>query len=230
MPLRKADAWALERELARVVGDPERRYRAAMIRHHRLIDAAPQPGDAEIWRDLFPQGYAAYVDPAARALGVDPALIYAFIRKESAFDRDAVSPAHAVGLMQLLPRTARGIQSLRNDASAPTPDLFDPGTNVELGSWYVHALQTRFGGQLPLVAAAYNAGPTSLLGWFRGRKSAEVDVFVETIPFKETREYVKRMVEARVAYAMVWEALDVDRAAAVLPLSLDLTVRPGVDF
>lgn len=230
VPLRKADAWALERALARAVGDPERRYRAAMIRHHRLIDAAPQPGDADIWRDLFPQGYAAYVDPAARGLGVPPALIYAFIRKESAFDRDAVSPAHAVGLMQLLPRTARGIQSARSDASAPTPDLFDPGTNVELGTWYVFALQARFGGQLPLVAAAYNAGPTSLLGWFRGRASAEADVFVETIPFKETREYVKRMVEARVAYAMVWDGLDLDEAAAVLPLTLDLAVRPGVDF
>lgn len=228
--LRRAGAWPLEATLAREIGDSERLYRATMIRHRELLRRPPQAADATLWRGLFPRGHADVVEPAAQAEKVPPELVYSFIRKESAFDVDALSPAHAIGLMQLLPRTAERIRERRGEGGAPAGDLFDPAFNVALGTWYVAALGHRFGDQLPLVSAAYNAGPTSVLSWFRAQPQADTDVFVDTIPFRETRDYVKRMAETLVAYRMVYLGLDLDRAVEVLPVRLDLAVRPGVDF
>ncbi len=228
--LRRADAWDAEAALAAEVGDPERVYRATAIRHRDTLRGPPGAEHAEIWRRAHPRAWIPLVEQAARGTDVEPPLVWSFIRKESAFDPDAVSPAHAVGLMQLLPRTARAILDARGQSARPLPDLFEPAANIDLGTWYIDALQQRFGGQLPLVAAAYNAGPSSLVGWFRGRRVAPVDLFVDTIPFRETREYVKLLVATRVLYGLVHGGEDLDAAAADLPVELDLTVRPGVDF
>ncbi len=227
--LRARDQWDAEARLAREIGDWERCYRATAVKHHARFRQVPVQGEGWFWRNAWPRGFRAPVETWAAKHAVEPGLVWTFIRKESAFAPRAVSRAHAVGLMQLLPRTANAIRAAQGRPEASV-DLFDPAVNVELGAWYVAALQKRFGGQLPLVAAAYNAGPRSLLGWFGGRASAEVDVFVETIPFKETREYVKRVVETRVTYAWVHEGEDLDRAAARLPTRLDLVVSDGVDF
>lgn len=228
--LRKADAWDAEAALAAVVDDPERVYRATVTRHRLVVQAPPRAEDADIWRRAHPRPWADAVTAATRGTAIDPPLVWSFIRKESAFDPDAVSPAHAVGLMQLLPRTARAIQDTRDRASQPVPDLFIPAHNIELGTAYLDALRARFGGQLPLIAAAYNAGPTSVISWFGARDRIETDLFVDLIPFRETRDYVKRLVATRVAYGFVYDGRDLDAAATVLPVALDLTRRPGVDF
>jgi soluble lytic murein transglycosylase len=228
--LRKADAWDAEAALAAVVDDPERVYRATVTRHRLVVQAPPQVADADIWRRAHPRAWTEAVEAAVKGTPIDPPLVWSFIRKESAFDPDAVSPAHAVGLMQLLPRTARAILDARGQADQPLPDLFVPATNIDLGAWYLDALRARFGGQLPLIAAAYNAGPTSVLSWFGGRDRVETDLFVDMIPFRETREYVKRLVAHRVGYGFVHGGRDLDAASTVLPVSLDLTRRPGVEF
>ncbi len=229
-PLRRVDGWDAEAALAAEVGDPERVYRSTAIRHRDVLRAAPAPEHAHIWHRAYPRAWVSIAEAAVRGTGIDAALVYSFIRKESAFDPDAVSPAHAVGLMQLLPRTARSILDARGQRERPLPDLFEPAANIDLGAWYIDALARRFGGQLPLIAAAYNAGPRSLISWFGGRRSVPVDRFVDTIPFRETREYVKLLVATRVLYALSHEGRDLDAAAAVLPVELDLTLRPGVDF
>ena len=93
------------------------------------------------------------------------------------------------------------------------------------------ALASRFRGQIPLVTAAYNAGPESVMGWFRGRHRVETDLFVDTMPFRETRGYVKRMVETLVIYRLVHDGKDLETAVGdVLSLGLDLSVEPGVSF
>ncbi|MCA9540256.1 MAG: transglycosylase SLT domain-containing protein, partial [Myxococcales bacterium] len=228
--LRSTDGWALEATLAAQIGDAERQMRGTLTRHHALFVDPPRAEDAPIWRAAWPRGHADAVNTAAGRFGVAPSLVFAFIRKESAFAPEAISPAHAVGLMQLLPRTARAIQEARGLGDQPAPDLFEPARNIELGTWYVAALQHRFGGALPLVAAAYNAGPSAVRQWAAGRARVATDLFVDTIPFRETRQYVKRMVETQVLYEMVHGGRDLNTAAEVLPVELDLTIAPGVDF
>ena len=226
--LRRRGAWALETTLAAEVGDYERLYRATVIRHRQRWAGAVDRDDARWWRAAWPLAHPETVGRHATAHGVAPELVQAFMRKESAFDVDAVSPAHAVGLMQLLPRTAaRIVDQLGREG--PAPDLFEPAVNIELGTWYVAALQKRFKAQLPLVAAAYNAGPRAVVDWARGAPT-ETDLFVERIPFRETREYVKRMVETQTAYRWIHGRMTLAEAAEVLPVTLDLEVRPGVEF
>jgi soluble lytic murein transglycosylase len=228
--LRKAKAWAQLRDLARAAGDYRRLAAVTEGRHDDLLRGIPGAGDAKVWRDAYPAPWSDAVGHAAKAAGVPPSLVTAFIRQESAFDPDVVSNAHAVGLMQLLPKTALRIVGELGRPAAPPPDLFRPEVNVELGAWYVGALSKRFGGQVPLVAAAYNAGPTSVAGWFRGRPTAPTDEFVESIPFKETRRYVRHLLRHFVTYRITRERARADVALEALPLELDLTVRPGVDF
>ncbi len=231
--LRAAGLWALQADLARTAEDFGRLYRGAQARHRTALDAPPRAADAAIWRDAYPLGWRAPLTEAATAAagdGLRPSHLAAFILKESAFDPDAVSPAHAMGLMQLMDYTARNILADRGEEDRPVPDLFEPAENIALGGWYLAALSRRFGGQLPLIAAAYNAGPPSVSSWFRGRRTAETDLFVENIPFRETRDYVKKLVSLHMIFQLVHEGVALDDAVATLPLALDLTVRPGVDY
>jgi soluble lytic murein transglycosylase len=227
--LRKSDDWPFLADLARTAEDYGRLYRGAHARHRLIFDRPPRAADAAVWRDAYPLGWRGALERSAPE-GLRPTHLAAFIFKESGFDPDAVSPAHAVGLMQLMDYTARNILAARGEEDRPVPDLFEPAENIALGGWYLGALARRFGGQLPLVAAAYNAGPPSVLSWFRGRASVPADLFVENIPFRETRDYVKKLIELHVIFQLVHEGRTLEAAASSLPETLDLTVREGVNF
>jgi soluble lytic murein transglycosylase len=115
------------------------------------------------------------------------------MRRESAFRPGVSSAADARGLMQLIPPTAEQIARRLGDA-VPAPDaLYGPEMNIRFGTWYLSQLQARFG-HPALTAAAYNAGPTAVLGWLKESGSLPLDMFVELIPYKETRGYVKQVV------------------------------------
>lgn len=142
---------------------------------------------------LYPRAFQKAVEDAAKAHGVDPFLVWAIMRRESAFRPEVSSPADARGLMQLIPPTAAQIGAELKQP-LPSPDaLYAPGVNVNYGAWYLAALVKRFA-HPTLVAAAYNAGPNPALRWASDRGDLDLDLFVETIPFKETRGYVKQVV------------------------------------
>ena len=142
---------------------------------------------------LYPRPYVSHVDETARMQGVHPSLLYAIMRRESAFQPDRLSAARARGLMQLMARTASAIaRELQRDP--PEPDeLYRPELNLDLSAWYVGQLAKRFV-HPALIAAAYNAGPAVTLKWTSELGSMPVDLFVESMPFKETRAYVKQVV------------------------------------
>lgn len=154
------------------------------------------------WDDLalrFPLLHRDIVRDQARSTGLDEAWIYAILRQESAFNPTAVSPAGAMGLMQLMPATARQVA---NTLGLPRPsrnDLYDPGLNITLGSAYLARMQGRYGGSAVLAAAAYNAGPGNVDKW-RPEYRIDADIWVATIPFRETRGYVRRVLAYRVIY------------------------------
>ncbi|MBP7609313.1 MAG: lytic transglycosylase domain-containing protein [Steroidobacteraceae bacterium] len=141
---------------------------------------------------LYPRPFDAEVRSASRRTGLPKELIYAIIRQESLFRADAASSAGAIGLMQLLPETAR-LTARRAGLPEPTrSQLTKPTVNIPLGSEFLASLVQRFEGETALAAAGYNAGPNAARRW-RPAAPMDLDVWVENIPFNETRAYVQRV-------------------------------------
>lgn len=140
---------------------------------------------------LYPRGFWPWVDRYVKETPLDPYLVTALIREESAFSPMAVSRAGARGLMQLMPRTAARVAE---EIDLPNPvDLNAPGHNIALGTRYLTGLHEQFGGNLILTLAAYNAGPHAVRRWLTDAPIRDLETFVEEIPYRETREYVKRV-------------------------------------
>ena len=141
---------------------------------------------------LYPRPFDADVRSASRRTGLPEELIYAIIRQESLFRPDAASSAGAIGLMQLLPETAR-VTARRAGLPVPTrAQLIIPAVNIPLGSEFLASLVQRFDGETALAAAGYNAGPNAARRWLPA-DPMDLDVWVENIPFNETRAYVQRV-------------------------------------
>lgn len=145
------------------------------------------------------------IPPSARVANVDNAAIYAIARQESRFDREAVSRTGARGLMQLMPGTAKEVASKVGLAYSASRLTADPKYNVLLGSTYLETQLKRYNGSLVLAAAAYNAGPGNVNKWldtFGDPRSTSIDpvVWIEMIPFTETRKYVQRVMGNYLVY------------------------------
>lgn len=160
--------------------------------HLQAIAAAARLGLFNDYELLYPRPFDAEVRRGVELTGLPTALIYAIIRQESLYRADAASSANALGLMQLLPATA---QATARRAGLPPPtraSLLQPAVNVPLGSSFLRYLLDRADGQWPLAVAGYNAGPVAARRWLAATP-VETDVWVENIPFNETRAYVQRV-------------------------------------
>lgn len=158
---------------------------------------------AEHWDDLnlrFPLAYRDDVVNQARAGALDPAWVYAVIRQESGFRPDARSPVGALGLMQIMPATGRQIAAELRDASAEDPPLLQPEINIRYGVYYLRRMLERLQNNAVLATAAYNAGPNKVAQWLPARAAVPADVWAETIPYRETRAYVQRVMEYAAIY------------------------------
>jgi soluble lytic murein transglycosylase len=160
--------------------------------------------DAQLWNELqirFPIVNSANVKNAARETSLNEHYIFAVTRQESAFKADAKSPSGALGLMQLLPSTAKSVAK-KSGLSFKETDLFQPEKNITLGSRYLSQLLGTFDGNRILATAAYNAGPTRVKKWLNKEDSQKLpyDVWIETIPYKETRNYVQNIMAFSVIY------------------------------
>jgi len=160
--------------------------------HLQAIAAAARLGLFNDYELLYPRPFDAEVRRGAEMTGLPQSLIYAVIRQESLYRADAASSANALGLMQLLPSTAK-TTARRAGLPAPSPaSLLQPSVNVPLGSSFLNYLLHRADGQWPLAIAGYNAGPAAARRWL-APSPVETDVWVENIPFNETRAYVQRV-------------------------------------
>jgi soluble lytic murein transglycosylase len=168
--------------------------------YDRSINTADRTRQRHDFSLRYPTPYQSEIDEAAKTNGLDPALLYGLVRQESRFVADIVSAAGAVGLMQLLPPTARWVAKQTGHGDLRSLKLDDPALNVELGSYYLRYVMDRFGGLPALAAAAYNAGPGRADSWRAA--SLEGAIYVETIPFSETRDYTKKVL----ANAMFYQA------------------------
>jgi soluble lytic murein transglycosylase len=158
-------------------------------------------GDALRLYDLrFPLASQDGVVPQAEQAGIYPAWAYGILRAESAWASDARSGADARGLMQLLPGTAALVARRHGLDWGGDDTLYDPTVNIALGTRYLAELAARYNGSPWLASAAYNAGPNRVDQWLGVRGTLAPDLFVATIPFKETREYVARVMAFSLIY------------------------------
>lgn len=150
---------------------------------------------------LYPLAFWPRVTSAAADHGIDPFLLLSLIREESRFDPEALSPAGAVGLMQLMPQTAKvTARSLQVSVDGPQ-SLTDADLNIKLGSQYLSVLLRQFD-SVPPALAAYNAGAQRVEKWLSEYDYESYDEFIEDIPFEETRNYVKRIVSTYYRYRL----------------------------
>jgi soluble lytic murein transglycosylase len=182
--------------------------------------------DPEAIALLYPRAHQTIVEQESRLRSIDPFLVWAIMRRESNFRTDAISVANARGLMQVFPATALQI-SKKLDVVAPEPDqLHSAGVNVRFACWYLAQLVSRFG-HPALVAAAYNAGPAPVLKWLKARNSLPLDLFVERIPYRETRGYVKQVLADYFTYHALYGEL---ARAPSLEITLPAAGEDGIAF
>ncbi len=195
------------REWARALQDADpatQRVAADMANRRGWYDRAVftmSSGDALRLYDLrFPLASQDGLVPQAGQAGIEPAWAYGILRAESAWMSDARSRADARGLMQLVPATAALVAKRNGLDWGGSHTLYDPATNIALGTRYLAQMAARFNGSPWLASAAYNAGPNKVEQWLATRGTLAPDLFVATIPYRETREYVARVMAFSVIY------------------------------
>jgi soluble lytic murein transglycosylase len=174
------------------LGRARRRYQVAQTLPSSLLASAPAPRTRWAWECAYPSPYSDTVRSIEESEKLPGGLLWAVMRQESAFDPDALSPAHAVGLMQLMPDTAAPIAEElglgKDDAR-----LTSPPYALRIAGHFLHKLLARFHGSVPLAVAAYNAGAEPIERWLSRSAGMQIDTFAERIPYKETRDYVARV-------------------------------------
>lgn len=148
-----------------------------------------------IMKKVYPKSYSEYVDKYAQEYNVDELLIYAVIKAESNFDKNVVSNSNAKGLMQLMDSTADEVASNIITNQTFEPDmLFDAETNIKIGTKYLSELLSKYNGNYCLAVAAYNAGIGTVDKWIAEGIIKSDGSDVENIPYKETNNYVRKII------------------------------------
>ncbi len=169
--------------------------------YDRSINSADRTQRRHDFALRYQTPYQGEIGSAARDAQLDEAWVFGLARQESRFIADIVSSAGAVGLMQLMPPTAKWVARQTGRSDFRTLQLEDPGVNAQFGTYYLRYVLDRLDGLPVLATAAYNAGPGRAQAW-RGSGPIEGAIYAETIPFNETRDYVKKVL----ANAMYYQA------------------------
>jgi soluble lytic murein transglycosylase len=178
---------------------------AAKLRYRRdryFPDGSP--GSLAPLARQFPREYVNMVRAEARRQHVAPQLAIGLVRQESGFNPLAASSVGALGLMQLMPATAKELLRENDRRAHPTTaQILDPQTNLRLGVRYLGRLLRGFSGRTEMALAAYNAGPGAVTRWRQARGDLPAEIFVEEIPYKETNQYVRRVLGWRRAIELI---------------------------
>ena len=200
-------SWALRewKDALSRFSDAQRRIAVEVALDNGWFDRAVfglgrQPEEQRLYELRFPLHHADTIRREAARNGLDPAWVAAEIRAESVFDPNARSPANALGLMQVLPST--GAEEARR-LGLPwrgADSLYDPDTNIAIGTAYLRKMLDRYGGEPYFAIAGYNAGQRPLLRWQQERPGMDPDFWIETISYGETRDYVARVLAFSTIY------------------------------
>jgi len=164
------------------------------------IPQIPRP----VWESLFPRPFWDELKRDAAQNHLDPHLVASLIRQESEFNPAAISPAKAMGLMQLLPSVGKGLAKEMRIKHFSSDELLTANTNLQLGTRYFKHMVDHYDGQVEYALAAYNAGEDRVDDWRKNGNFADVEEFVESIPFTETREYVQAIMRNAALYKLLY--------------------------
>jgi len=164
------------------------------------IFALGNSGDLRWYEWRFPVEYSAMVESHARSKSLDVSWVMGLMRSESAMAEDAVSSAGARGLMQLTPDTARRLARRNSYRYTGRDQLLQAETNILFGTSFLHELNDRYGNNPVLVSGAYNAGPNAVDRWLDSRSGSEPAIWIETLPYFETRDYIPRVLAFSTIY------------------------------
>jgi soluble lytic murein transglycosylase len=159
------------------------------------------PEGKTAWSILYPRAFADVMDKHAATAGVSPSLAYAVMRSESSFNPGATSPVGARGLMQLMPDTAA---KMLREKGFSADRLYDPELNIRLGTRHLKDLLRQYNGNLVATIASYNAGGHNVDRWLKTYAGLPSDEFVESIPYGETRDYVKKVLATAALYRRLY--------------------------
>ncbi len=194
-------------ELARLLtsaGDYNRAQQVVVNAYTTPLAKGPVSGLEEVWWYAWPSAFSGFVDSATGAEGdVDPELVYSIMREESGYRPKVISPVGARGLLQIMRQTGKELAGRSGRGSFDPDDLFDPRTNIELGSFYLGELSRLFPTKLSASIASYNAGPHVVENWIESDQRPD-DEWVESIPYSQTRSYVKRVMRSLQAYRLLY--------------------------
>jgi peptidoglycan lytic transglycosylase len=164
------------------------------------IPQIPRP----VWEGLFPRPFWDELKRDAAANRLDPHLVASLIRQESEFNPAAISRANAMGLMQLLPSVGKGLAKEMKIKHFSPDELLVANTNLQLGTRYFRHMVDHYDGQVEYALAAYNAGEDRVDDWRKNGNFSDVEEFVESIPFTETREYVQAIMRNAALYKLLY--------------------------
>lgn len=173
-------------------------------------------GDAQ-WRVAFPTPFERLVVKAAREQSLDPALIWAIMREESGFEPTVESWARARGLLQLMTATAESVAGSAGVEGYEASRLFEPEVNIAVGAAYMRELADQLEGHPALVIAGYNGGYANVARWLSERGELALDLWVEDIPYGQTRKYTKRVLASYWTYKWLYGESRVPRLGFELP-------------
>lgn len=177
----------------RILTEPEQQSQRALMQTLRQ--------DPRYWQALYPVPYWNEIQRWSQDHAVNSVLTLALMRQESRFESSIQSVAGATGLMQLMPETAAEVAS---QLKLKKYRLEDPSDNIQLGTWYLNSTHQTYQGNTMLAIASYNAGPGSIAKWLQTLNTQDADLFVEKIPFNETQDYVKSVLENYWNYARLY--------------------------
>lgn len=183
----------------------------------------PDAGNRGRWEGAYPRPFTEIIGPGEPAHEVPSLLTYAIMQTESRFDPGVTSFAGARGLVQLMPSTAKGLAKAAGVSLDGDGALFDPALNLDLGMRYLGRLTARFGGGEAAVALAipsYNAGAGSVDRWLGERGGWDLDLFIESIPYDETRKYTQSVLGRWMAYRWLYAEGDAEQRVPYLPLTV----------
>jgi soluble lytic murein transglycosylase len=185
--------------------DPVEKQQAAILAdrwgwHSRAISTAASLGQYDDLTIRYPLPWKQEFQTFSNAANISPTWAYGIARSESLFMRDVRSSAGAIGLMQLMPATGQQVAREIRLPYTGLATLTDPESNIQLGTSYLGQMAKRFGGNSVLATAAYNAGPHRVDRWLPEQGSEDARVWIENIPFNETRKYVKRVLSAQTIF------------------------------
>jgi soluble lytic murein transglycosylase len=191
-------------ELARTADAPHQSLRIMKSLVTDYFSLSPSLAPQRFWEALFPLPYRNDLVRSAGATELDPHMLAGLVRQESEFNPKALSRANAYGLTQIVPGTGRQLAREAGIKQFSAGMLYQPATNLKLGSRYIRSLLNQWDGKWEETLASYNAGKSRVIEWLKWGNFREPAEFVETIPFTETREYVQSVMRNAAVYRRVY--------------------------